>query len=105
MNARFEAITLDFGNTLVPFSAGSMADVVRLTAERSAGLVGSTADEFAHVWGEERLRQFAEDVPVNTDRALLSSTVFNRAGRGKPRPVLFLALRSGASGARSFQAK
>jgi FMN phosphatase YigB (HAD superfamily) len=67
MNARFEAITLDFGNTLVPFSAGSMADVVRLTAERSAGLVGSTADEFAHVWGEERLRQFAEDVPVGRE--------------------------------------
>jgi FMN phosphatase YigB (HAD superfamily) len=67
MSARFEAITLDFGNTLVPFSAGALAEVVKLTAERSAGLVGGTADQFARVWGEERLRQFAEDVPVGRE--------------------------------------
>ena len=58
-----EAITLDFGNTLVPFPAGSMADVVRLTAVRTCDLVGCSIEEFVGIWGEERLRQFAEDVP------------------------------------------
>ena len=41
-----------------------MADVVRLTADDElASLVGCAAEEFVRVWGEERLRQFAEDVP------------------------------------------
>jgi len=57
------AITFDFGNTLVPFPAAPMSMVVYLTAETAAGLVGRPADEFVRVWGEERLRQFAEDVP------------------------------------------
>ena len=58
-----EAITFDFGNTLVPFPAGPMASVVDRTAEMAAGLAGCTPEELARVWGEERLRQFAEDVP------------------------------------------
>jgi len=57
------AITFDFGNTLVPFPAGPMASVVNRTAEMAAGLAGCTPEEFARAWGEERLRQFAEDVP------------------------------------------
>jgi FMN phosphatase YigB (HAD superfamily) len=60
-----EAITFDFGNTLVPFTAvPSMADVVRLTGERAARLTGCSVDAFIEAWGEERLRQFAEDVPA-----------------------------------------
>lgn len=58
-----EAITFDFGNTLVPFPSGPMAEVVRLTGEFAADIVGCSVDEFVTVWGEERLRQFAEDVP------------------------------------------
>lgn len=58
-----EAITFDFGNTLVPFPAGPMAAVVRQTAEVAASLIGCTADDFIAAWGDERLRQFAEDVP------------------------------------------
>jgi putative hydrolase of the HAD superfamily len=58
-----EGITFDFGNTLVPFPAAPMADVLRLTAERGGSRAGFRADEFARVWGEERLRQLAEDVP------------------------------------------
>lgn len=58
-----QAITFDFGNTLVPFPAGPMASVIDRTAEMAAGLAGCTPEEFARVWGEERLRQFAEDVP------------------------------------------
>jgi FMN phosphatase YigB (HAD superfamily) len=65
-----EAITFDFGNTLVPFPAGPMADVVRLTAERAAGLVGCSAEDFVGVWSEERLRQFEEDVPEGREAAM-----------------------------------
>jgi len=59
-----EAITFDFGNTLVPFPAAPMADVLSLTAERAGSRVGFRADDFARVWSEERLRQFDEDVPA-----------------------------------------
>ena len=63
MMGGLEAITFDFGNTLVPFSAGPMASVVDLTAATAASLAGCTPEEFVQAWGEERLRQFAEDVP------------------------------------------
>jgi FMN phosphatase YigB (HAD superfamily) len=81
------AITLDFGNTLVPFTAGPMAEVVRLTAERTAGLVGCSVDEFILVWGEERLRQFAEDVPEGreADMDVRVGRVLARL-RGRPVP-------------------
>ena len=58
-----EAITLDFGNTLVPFPSASMSGVLSETAARAAARWRFAAEEFARVWGEERLRQFAEDVP------------------------------------------
>jgi len=57
------AITFDFGNTLVPFPAASMAGVLRLTAEMAASIVGCDPDEFVRVWAEERQRQFNENVP------------------------------------------
>jgi HAD superfamily hydrolase (TIGR01509 family) len=57
------AITFDFGNTLVPFPAGPMAEVVRVTAEEAASASGCSVDEFVRFWNEERLRQIAEDVP------------------------------------------
>jgi HAD superfamily hydrolase (TIGR01549 family) len=59
-----EAITFDFGNTLVPFPAAPMADVLRLTAERAGLRVGFRVDDFDRAWGEERLRQFEEEVPA-----------------------------------------
>jgi FMN phosphatase YigB (HAD superfamily) len=58
-----EAITFDFGNTLVPFPAAPMADVLSLTAQRVAGGLAIDRDELVRVWGEERQRQFAQDVP------------------------------------------
>lgn len=58
-----EAITLDFGNTLVPFPAGRLADVISLTAERVAPRLAVDGGELVRVWGEERLRQFSQDVP------------------------------------------
>ncbi len=57
------AITFDFGNTLVPFPAASMSEVVRLTAETAASIVGCRAEEFVRIWAEERQRQLAENVP------------------------------------------
>ena len=58
-----EAITFDFGNTLVPFPPGPMARVVEVTAVTLSELSGRPADEVVRVWREERRRQFAEDVP------------------------------------------
>ena len=58
-----EAVTLDFGNTLVPFPSASMQGVLSATAERASTQWGFATDEFARVWGEERLRQISEDVP------------------------------------------
>jgi hypothetical protein len=57
------AVTFDFGNTLVPFPAASMGEVVRLTAETAAGIVGCRPEEFVRVWAEERQRQLDENVP------------------------------------------
>jgi HAD superfamily hydrolase (TIGR01509 family) len=81
------AISFDFGNTLVPFSAGSMAIVVRLTAERAAGLIGCSVDDFVAIWGEERERQFAEDVPEGreADMDIRVVRVLARL-RGRPQP-------------------
>lgn len=58
-----EAITFDFGNTLVPFPATSMDEVVRRTADVAATLTGCRAEEFERIWAEERQRQLNEDVP------------------------------------------
>jgi HAD superfamily hydrolase (TIGR01509 family) len=57
------AITFDFGNTLVPFPPGPMAAVLNVVAGRMSDLAGCPVQEVLGVWGEERLRQFAEDVP------------------------------------------
>ena len=81
------AITFDFGNTLVPFPAAPMASVVDLTAETAAGLVGCSPAEFVAVWGEERRRQFAEDVPEGreADMDVRVARVLARL-RGRPAP-------------------
>lgn len=58
------AVTLDFGNTLVPVPHGALTAVVDETAAAiAAQLGGTTADEVHRVWLEERERQFREDVP------------------------------------------
>jgi FMN phosphatase YigB (HAD superfamily) len=59
-----EAITLDFGNTLVPVPAAGLRAVVAETARSMAvGLGPFDADEVLRLWGEERERQFREEVP------------------------------------------
>jgi FMN phosphatase YigB (HAD superfamily) len=59
-----EAVTLDFGNTLVPVPAAGLRGVVAITAREMAERLGPF--EEAHVldvWHEERERQFREEVP------------------------------------------
>jgi HAD superfamily hydrolase (TIGR01549 family) len=58
------AVTLDFGNTLVPVDRAGLARVVERTAEAMEERSGPFAPgAFLDVWAEERARQFAEEVP------------------------------------------
>jgi HAD superfamily hydrolase (TIGR01509 family) len=62
--AGIEAITFDFGNTLVPVDRAGLRRVVERTAREVTARLGPfDAAEFVHVWGEERERQFREEVP------------------------------------------
>jgi HAD superfamily hydrolase (TIGR01549 family) len=82
-----EAITFDFGNTLVPFPGGPMAVELRLTAERAAGLVHCSVEDFIAAWAEERLRQFAQDVPEGREADIDVRVIRVMARlRGRPAP-------------------
>ncbi len=61
---RIRAVTFDFGNTLVPVDRAGLRRVVELTAravDQQCGPFGP--DAFLDVWGEERERQFEEEIP------------------------------------------
>jgi FMN phosphatase YigB (HAD superfamily) len=59
-----DAVTLDFGNTLVPVPAAALRGVVAITARGMAERLGPFADEAVlAAWHEERERQFREEVP------------------------------------------
>jgi len=61
---RIEAVTLDFGNTLVPVSAAGLRAVVRITAEGIAARLGPfELDDVLVAWAEERERQLREELP------------------------------------------
>lgn len=60
-----EAVTFDFGNTLVPVSGAGLAAVVEATGRDVAARLGPfEVARFVAIWREERDRQFAEDVPA-----------------------------------------
>ena len=83
-----EAITLDFGNTLVPVSAAGLRGVVADTASAMAQSLGPfDADELLRAWAEERERQFREEVPQfrEVDLAQRLSRILARL-RGMPPP-------------------
>jgi putative hydrolase of the HAD superfamily len=64
MGSMIEAVTFDFGNTLVPVGNAALGDVVARTADRVAARSGPfDAVDFIRTWNEERDRQFAEEVP------------------------------------------
>jgi len=83
-----EAITLDFGNTLVPVPAAGLRGVVADTARSMAVRLGSfDADEVLRLWGEERERQFREEVPLFREVDLAQRIVRILARlRGMPAP-------------------
>ena len=81
-------ITLDFGNTLVPVSAGGLRGVVAETARWMAAELGPFDEaEVLRAWGEERERQFREEVPQFHDVDLSQRLVRILAPlRGMPAP-------------------
>jgi FMN phosphatase YigB (HAD superfamily) len=59
-----EAVTFDFGNTLVPVDRAGLRRVVERTAERVGERLGPfERHDFLAIWAEERERQFREEVP------------------------------------------
>jgi HAD superfamily hydrolase (TIGR01509 family) len=59
-----EAITFDFGNTLVPVGRAALRRVVELTADAVVAADPKIdRDAFLAAWAEERDRQFRENVP------------------------------------------
>lgn len=87
---RLEAISLDFGNTLVPVPHEALRAVVRDTARQVCERCGPFAEEtFLAVWAEERDRQFAEEVPefreVNLDQRLIRVLARLRGFAAPPR--------------------
>jgi len=62
--AGIEAITFDFGNTLVPVTRTALQRVVELTADAISGRWPDLdRSAFLAAWAEERARQFREEVP------------------------------------------
>jgi HAD superfamily hydrolase (TIGR01509 family) len=59
-----EAVTLDFGGTLVHVDRAGLRAAARVMALEVAARLGPyDLDAFLDAWGEERERQFREDVP------------------------------------------
>ncbi|MEO8208010.1 MAG: HAD family hydrolase [Chloroflexota bacterium] len=58
------AVTLDFGNTLVPVTRTALRSVVLVAAAAVCPRLGiGSVDDFLAAWADERDRQFREDVP------------------------------------------
>ena len=86
--AVIRAITLDFGNTLVPVPDGALREVVGETARGDRHALGPfDEDEVNRVWSEERARQFREEVPHGreVDLAQRLGRILARL-RGMPAP-------------------
>ncbi|HKF85453.1 MAG TPA: HAD family hydrolase [Candidatus Limnocylindrales bacterium] len=82
------AITLDFGNTLVPVPDTALRDVVAETARGIALRLGPFDEDVVHgIWTEERARQFREEVPQlrEVDLAQRLGRILARL-RGMPAP-------------------
>ena len=76
-----EAITFDFGNTLVPVSAADLALVIDRTADWvEEHCPGIGAADFKAAWAEERERQVREEIPQMRGTASRRA-VGRRAGR------------------------
>jgi FMN phosphatase YigB (HAD superfamily) len=82
------AISLDFGNTLVPVDRSGLARVVDVTARAVVERSGPfSLDDFLTIWAEERERQFREEVPSFREVDLRERVVRILARlRGMPAP-------------------
>jgi HAD superfamily hydrolase (TIGR01509 family) len=83
-----EAVTLDFGNTLVPVPAAALRGVVAITARGMAERLGPfDVEQVLAFWHEERERQFREEVPQfrEVDMAQRIVRILSRL-RGMPAP-------------------
>ena len=82
------AITFDFGNTLVPVGRASLEAVVGALADAAAARFGVDRTAFLAAWGEERARQFREEVPRfrETDLAVRLRRVLARQAATRPGP-------------------
>jgi HAD superfamily hydrolase (TIGR01509 family) len=82
------AVTLDFGNTLVPVPDGALREVVAETARAIATTLGPfDEEEVQRTWSDERARQFREEVPElrEVDLAQRLCRILARL-RGMPAP-------------------
>jgi FMN phosphatase YigB (HAD superfamily) len=83
------AITFDFGNTLVPVDRAALEAVVGALADAAADRFGVSRGGFLEAWGEERARQFREEVPRfrETDLAVRLRRVLARLRGMAPPPA------------------
>jgi HAD superfamily hydrolase (TIGR01509 family) len=83
------AITLDFGNTLVPVDRAGLGRVVGVTARAVVERSGPfPLEAFLEAWAEERDRQFREEVPEFRETDLRQRVVRVLARlRGMPVPA------------------
>ena len=84
-----EAISFDFGNTLVPVPRAGLRRVVETMADEVIERCGPfDRVSFLAVWGEERDRQFAEEVPelreADLDRRMARVLARMRGYAGPP---------------------
>jgi HAD superfamily hydrolase (TIGR01549 family) len=86
--AAIEAVTLDFGNTLVPVDRAGLDRVVEATAAWLAQVTGVAQMDVIATWEEERERQWREDVPAfrETDLVIRVARVLARL-RGMEPPA------------------
>lgn len=101
------AVTLDFGNTLVPVDRASLRTVVEQTAEQvCAALALGDVSTFLQAWTEERDRQFREEVPRFHEVDLPQRAVRVMARlRGSPVPAPNAAWDDNAAAGRSTVAE
>ena len=74
--AGIRVVTFDFGNTLVPVDRAGLRRVVEITGTWVVDHLGATdLESFLEVWGEERERQFREEIPRFREADLASRFV------------------------------
>ncbi len=97
-----QAITFDFGNTLVAVDRAALEAVVGALADAAGSRFGVDREAFLAAWADERARQFREEVPRfrEVDLAVRLRRVLARL-RGLPTPPAGAAWDDAAAAARS----